>query len=404
MLDAMSSVAGWWSRARGLPVDIAIAAVLAASVGTWSLYVLAVARPGWWPVLGAAAVVAHVAVVLRRASPLLSFGAVSLACGAMAVTGGPLLLPSLAVFALAVYSYCGWGPRPAPAISASGGVVGAAVVTVHYALDVPLARAGLPPTFLLAFLLAVVLAAWSLGLFRRVQLAYIAALEERAARAETEREERARLAVLDERARMAREMHDVVAHSLAVIVSQAQGGLAVAGTDPGRAARALGTIAEAGRQALNDMRGLLGVLRSDPAPWDPQPTLRELPQLLDGVRRSGLTVRYIETGAAHELARAAELALYRLVQEALTNTIKHAGPHAHVEVRLDWTGDEVEVTVSDDGQVAAAPAGGTAGHGLVGMRERVAVVGGSITAAPGPSGGFVVRARLPSASRAEPAG
>jgi signal transduction histidine kinase len=402
MLDPMWSVAHWWPRARGLPVDIAIATVLAASAGGWSLYVLTVARPGWWPLLGGAAVIAHVAVALRRASPLFSFGAISLACGVMTVAGGPVLLPSLAVFALAVYSCCGWGPRLGPAVSAAGGLVGPAIVTIHSALDSQLATPGLPPTFLLGFLLVVLLAAWSLGLFRRVQLAYIAALEERAARAETEREERARLAVLDERTRMAREMHDVVAHSLTVIVSQAQGGLYVARTDPGRAAQALGTIAEAGRQALNDMRGLLGVLRSDPAPWDPQPTLRELPELLDGVRRSGLTVRYVEAGAAHELARAAELALYRLVQEALTNTIRHAGPRADVEVRLDWTEDAVEVTVSDNGQVAAVPFDGDAGHGLVGMRERVAVVGGSVTAAPGPSGGFVVRARLP--SRAEPVG
>jgi signal transduction histidine kinase len=206
--------------------------------------------------------------------------------------------------------------------------------------------------------------------------------------------------VLDERARIAREMHDVVAHSLSVIVSQAQGGAYVAGSQPERAARALETIAETGREALADMRGLLGVLRADPdaaapAPEDPQPGLADLPELVARVRAAGLPVELTETGTPRRLGAATGLAAYRLVQESLTNTLKHGGPAARAEVRLQWTDEELAVTVTDDGDGPAST--GAGGQGLVGMRERAAVVGGRAEAGPRPGGGFAVTARFPAA-------
>ncbi len=234
---------------------------------------------------------------------------------------------------------------------------------------------------LLGFLLAVVVASWSLGVFRTVRSVYLGALEERARLAEAEREERARRAARDERARIAREMHDVVAHSLSVIVSQAQGGAYVAGAQPERAAKALETIAETGREALADMRGLLGVLRADPdaaepAPADPQPGLADVPELVARVRAAGLLVALTEAGTPRRLGAAAGLAAYRLVQESLTNTLKHAGAAARAEVRLCWTEEELVVEVIDDGRGGRrcpprrrAGAGRDAGAGRGGRRH-----------------------------------
>jgi signal transduction histidine kinase len=257
------------------------------------------------------------------------------------------------------------------------------------------------PFLVCGLLVAVVVAAWSLGMFRRTQLAYVAVLRERARHAVAEREESARRAVLDERARIAREMHDVIAHSLSVIISQAKGGQYAAQGDPVRATAILSTIEETGRHALGDMRGLLGVLHAggsgDGPPRQPQPTLGDLPELLERVRVAGLPVCHRERGTVHRLSPVAELAVFRVVQEALTNTIKHAGPGASAEVEFVWAPDALTVTVRDDGPDRRPPAG--SGHGLTGMRERLAAIGGSVTAGPGAREGFQVTARLPADGR-----
>jgi signal transduction histidine kinase len=260
--------------------------------------------------------------------------------------------------------------------------VGAAVVTVRFAFDdsVRAADLGPNPWLLFSLLLALVAAAWSMGLFRRTQLAYGRLLEERARQA-------ADKAVLDERARIAREIHDVVAHSLSVMVNQAKGGQYASD----QAAEALVVIEDTGRQALNDMRSLLGVLRTDPADHAPQPTLRELPDLLDRVRSTGLAVHQVEHGTARQLGPAVGLTAYRVIQEALTNAVKHAGPATAV-VTLDWEPEALRVTVTDDGTGPGTKHG--AGHGLVGMRERVAAIGGTVCAGPS-AGGFRVTARIP---------
>ncbi|RGC65378.1 Sensor histidine kinase DesK [Micromonospora sp. MW-13] len=390
-----------WTGTRGR-TDILLATVIGAPVAALSVFMAFVSAPGTraW-LVAVSLIVAHAALAARRVSPAASFGVVCAAFAMQtAVTGMFLVLPSTLVFPVALYSVCAFGSRRVVALALGAGVVGAVLVTVRFVHDGSVTAAGLrPDPFLVSgLLLAVVVAAWSLGLRRRTQLAYLAVLRERARHVAAEREERARRAVREERARITREMHDVIAHSLSVIISQAKGGRYAARSDPDRASNVLSTIEETGRHALADMRGLLGVLRSgetnDDGPGqEPQPALRDLPELLDRVRAAGLPVHHREHGTTRRLSPVAELAVFRVVQEALTNIIKHAGPTARAEVEFAWAPDGLTVTVRDRGPERRPVQ--ESGHGLTGMRERIAAVGGSISAEPALGGGFLVTARLP---------
>lgn len=216
-------------------------------------------------------------------------------------------------------------------------------------------------------------------------------LEERAAHETREREMLARQTVADEQRRIARELHDVVAHSLSVMVVQAGAARRVVGTRPDQAAEALGHIESTGRDALNEMRRLLGVLRGEGSTtMDPQPSLDQLDQL--ATADPSLPVRVAISGTPRRLPPSVDMQAFRIVQEALTNVRKHAGP-ARASVDIDYSTDHVQVTVADDGRGASVPDG--AGHGLVGMRERVSLVGGTLQAGPRPGGGWLVRATLP---------
>jgi signal transduction histidine kinase len=217
----------------------------------------------------------------------------------------------------------------------------------------------------------------------------------RLAAAEREQAQRTRLAVGDERARIARELHDVVAHSVGIIVIQAEGARRVFDRDPERAREALDSIEQTARTALADMRSSLGVLRDQGgSPMrEPQPGLAELDGLLERAREGGLEVELAVEGQPRALPRGVDLSAYRIVQEALTNTIKHAGP-VHSRITLRYGERDLEVEVSDDGPGASVN-GALSGHGLVGMRERAASHGGHVEAGSGPEGGFVVRASLP---------
>ncbi|GAA2787855.1 sensor histidine kinase [Saccharopolyspora taberi] len=387
-------------------MDSVTALVLAALLGSWSVWLLfdragepvvggaPATRPPFTLLAVASVVLVHGALAWRRVRPLASFAIAAAATGVLLLTSIWWLLPSVPVYLLSLYTFSAYGRRHAPVWGLTASAVGAVVVAV---CGFPLA--GLPAgewlVHVVLRLLPFVVAAWSLGMFRRVRVAYVAALEERAVRAEAEREERARRAVFDERARIAREMHDIVAHALSVVISQANGGRYAARAEPEAAVEALATIARTGRQALGDMRGLLRVLRTGDGEDDqfPQPALADLPALFDRVRAAGVRVVFEEHDAPQNgcLSASAELAAFRVVQEALTNTLKHAGDAAGAQVRFDWTSESVSITVRDDG------AGGTAspGHGLIGMRERLAVVGGTLDAGPAPDGGFLVVARLP---------
>jgi signal transduction histidine kinase len=396
-----------WARAHPRRADLLLAVALGVPLLALSATALLDEQlPVGWTVLQlAAAGCLHVALAARRTAPAAAFGVVSGALAVSELTPGlstqqPFLASAVA-FPVALYSYCAYGGPRAPRLGAAVGVAGAVLIGARWWVETPAGTRGEADTLLsglllVGFLLAVVAAALSFGLFRTVRSVYLATLEERARLAETEREERARRAVRAERDRIAREMHDVVAHSLSVIVSQAQGGAYLAKDQP--AGRVLDTIADTGREALADMRGLLGVLRSDADtgtdPGEPpQPGLADLPELVARVRASGLPVELTEEGTPERTGAAAELAVYRLVQESLTNVLKHAGPDATARVRLAWAEEELEVSVTDDGYGLTPGAGG--GQGLVGMRERVAVLGGSTSAGPAPDGGFAVRARLP---------
>lgn len=204
------------------------------------------------------------------------------------------------------------------------------------------------------------------------------------------------LAASQERARIAREMHDVVAHTLSVVVAQADGGRFAGRADAAAALRSLETIADVSRSALTEMRALLGVLRDTDGEvaMGPQPSLSDIPALVASTREGGLDASFVTTGTPRPLPIGAGLAAYRIVQEAITNVLKHAGPSPHAFVQLQWESDALAIVVSDDGRGAAARRDG-AGSGIAGMAERATVFGGTLSAGPRAGGGFVVRARLP---------
>jgi signal transduction histidine kinase len=234
-------------------------------------------------------------------------------------------------------------------------------------------------------------AAWLIGDSVRSRRAYTQALEERAARLEHERETEAARAVAQEQARIARELHDVIAHSISVIVVQAAAARDVFTSRPDRAAEALASIEATGRRSLAELRRLLGAVRGDTA-FAPQPGLDRLDELAEQVRAAGVEVAITVEGRQRALPAALDLSAYRVVQEALTNTLKHANA-SRADVALRYSPDELDVEIRDDG--AGAGDGDGAGSGLIGMRERVGIFGGSMTAGPSPGGGFEVCARFP---------
>ncbi|MET9958917.1 sensor histidine kinase [Streptomyces sp. NPDC006326] len=246
--------------------------------------------------------------------------------------------------------------------------------------------------------------AWVLGDSLRTRRAYYAQLVERNQRLEKEREAQAKVAVAAERARIARELHDVVAHNVSVMVVQADGAAYVMDVAPDQAKEALQTISGTGRQALAEMRRLLGVLRTgepqESEDYVPQPDVEQIEVLVEQVRAAGLAVDFEVEGAPRRLPSGVELTAYRIVQEALTNTRKHGGPDAKASVRLVYFDDGLGLLVEDDGRGAAHELyedGGAdgAGHGLIGMRERIGMVGGTLDAGPRPGGGFRISALLP---------
>jgi signal transduction histidine kinase len=257
-------------------------------------------------------------------------------------------------------------------------------------------------TFLL--FMGVIAVAWVLGHFVGDRQVYAAQLEERTAELERAREELARRAVAEERLRLARELHDVVAHAMSVIAVQSGVGAHVAASRPEEVGKALAAIEATSRGALTELRRLLGVLRQDSEPQaslTPVPGLANLDRLLAEVGRAGLAVRLRVEGTPLQLPAGVDLSAYRIVQEALTNVVKHAGP-AHAQVVVGYRDQDVTVEVIDDGRGAVTSVSdgrvGT-GHGLIGMRERVQVFGGDLQTGPRPGGGFRVAARLPLADQ-----
>ncbi len=336
-----------------------------------------------------------VPVVVRRAHPTGAF-MTAVAVGAGQVLSNVRLAPADLAIIVLLYTLAAYTTRRISVAGLAVCLLGSAAAMIRWAA---------PGLSQLSWLLVgsimfagPALIAWVLGDSMRYRRAYYANLEERAARLERDRDVQAQVAAAAERARIARELHDVVAHNVSVMVVQADGAAYALGSDPGRAREALAAISATGRQALTEMRVLLGVLRRNDgdvqAALTPLPGLGQLDELIEQTRAAGLAVSCTVEGPPQPLPGGAALAAYRIVQESLTNTRKHAGPGACAAVLLRYCGDALELAITDDGLGAAAASDG-AGHGLTGMTERAAMYGGSVQAGPRPDGGFQVRARLP---------
>lgn len=336
------------------------------------------------------ALLASVPIIWRRRAPLTVLALTGTGAGLYEIFGFPTSVAPIGLL-VALYTV---GAHSARRPSRIGALISGA------ALGVVLLMARWEVTFgNFASNFIIFGTAWVVGDNLQTRRAFVASLQERAERAERARVAEAERAVVEERTRIARELHDVVAHSMSVMVVQAGAARRVLEADPAQAAESLQAIEDTGRDALTEMRRLLGVLREDAssASLTPQPSLHDLPTLIAHVGESGLAVTLATEGAPRDLPAVVGLSAYRIVQEALTNALKHAGPTAAAVVTVRYRDDEVEIEVVDDGRGAAtsAEANGASGHGLLGMRERVGIFGGELTAGPRAGGGFGVRARLP---------
>ena len=380
------------ARERPFAVDVALAGAVFASTVLFPVLSLGTAS--------AATLVVGTALTAplawRRLAPVPA-AAVVVAAGLLELVVAEDFLPANVSALLMIYALAAYAPRWAAQAGLATGLLGAALAAVRF-FGYDLATSVVPTA---AAIGVSVVAAWSLGNLRRARLQQLLSLEERARLLEVEREQEMRLAASTERARIARELHDVVAHSLSVVIAQADGGRYAGATDPAAAVGALEAIGATGRQALTDMRSLLGVLREGAGEeYAPQPDVAAIPALVDDVRSSGLDVDLIVEGEPHPLPAGPQLAAYRIVQESLTNVLKHAGPASRAWVRLQWRPDALELSVLDDGRGAAAMATADGnGQGVRGMRERASLHGGRLEAGPRPGGGFGVHAALPYGAR-----
>jgi signal transduction histidine kinase len=331
------------------------------------------------------------ALAWRRRAPfavvLLGFAATLLAAAAGVSQHKPFS-PILAIF-VALYSLALYAP---PRRALLGLLYAAGCVYLQIALAMHHGESYGGTDF--GFIAVLLLAPWLVGKAMRGRVAHMGVLQLRAEKAEREREQRAREAAREERARIARELHDVIAHSVSVMVVQAGAAEEVLRQAPERALEPILAVQDTGRAALAEMARLLGMLRRDGEELGlaPQPGLDDLETLAEQTTQAGLPVELRVQGVPRPLPLGVDLSAYRIIQEALTNTRKHAGD-TRATVRIRYGADELELEVSDDGRGGENGVGG--GHGLVGMRERVALFGGQLEAGPRPEGGFRIQARIP---------
>jgi signal transduction histidine kinase len=342
--------------------------------------------PLWFDVL---AVIAFTTPLLaRRRFPMGAPLATGVAVGASTFVDDRLVPDDFVAFLVGIALCVLFGMRPArsQAVAGLAFTIGIAAIVTHNDPNGGIADFSWnAPVFTIA---------WIIGLALGRKFREVDEAKERAERAEREREERARLAVSDERARIARELHDVVGHSVSVMTVQASAVRRLLSPDQEKQREALLVVEQTGREALAEMRRMVGVLRRpEEAPaLAPQPSLEQLERLVEHARGAGLSVELRIEGEPVQLPTGVDLTAYRLVQEGLTNALKHArAERAEVVVRYD--DGHVELRVSDDGRGGGG--GDSGGHGLVGMRERVSVYGGELEAGPRPEGGYELRARLP---------
>ena len=365
---------------------LAAVATVLAQLDVWAFGVVA----GPPAVMSALMLAATVPLAWRRRAPLAVLVVSMLAVSAQAVLTGDAAegIGGFAPFLVPLYAVGAYASLRRAVI---GALVATAAGVVHGIFDTTAVTAA--DQWSNAFFWLLSAAAWLAGVSVRYHRDAVR-LAVRAERAERATKEQAIAAVAAERARIARELHDVVAHTLSVMIVQADAGELFVETDPGRARAALAAIGATGRRALKDMRRLLAILRAgDDGPvLVPQPGIDDLPALVDAVRSTGLDVVLQRDGLPRPLPDGVDLCVYRVVQEALTNVLKHAHAH-HVQIRLRIGPHELEVCVHDDG--TGAHAGPSGGHGLIGLQERVRLYEGRLTDGPHPDGGYRVAARLP---------
>jgi len=424
---------GRWFEAHRFGVDLTTTVLLAAFMLTSATDLYSSE-----PALGRTESIAWTFAMLaplpwRRTRPVPSAVAIFAVALAHILAGFPMIMPGDLLILVALFSVTVYGPTWAHVTAICSTAVGSLVV-LPVAVGV---RSGGGASAVLEmvpvgiFCLVTGLAVWAFALVRRSRRVTMDALRDRAHRLEIERDQQARISAAAERARIAREMHDIVAHSLSIVVAQADGGRYAAASDPQAAVRALGTISETGRTALTDMRRLLGVLRSQdddeadvpgsPVPSAagaarrpgtgatavvpsreeprssrpaPQPGVEEIEDLVAQARDGGQRVSLVRVGEPRTLPAGMGLTLYRVCQESLTNVRKHAGPDPAVTVAVRWTPSTVELEVLDDGRGAAASTDDP-GFGLRGMRERANLYGGTLETGPRAGGGFRVHLELP---------
>ncbi len=349
-------------------------------------------RAAWtgWPLLA----LIFVPLAWRRVAPSLTISCTGLSTAAWFLigttdpTGASAVVPTAVM--VAMYSVAAYGSR-------SDGVISMLITQFFVAVSFlsAMSRDDSVSGYNLVVNVLLFLGIWALGDRTRVRRDLVEQLTARAQQAEQSRELASNLAVADERTRIARELHDVIAHTVSVVVVQAGAGRRVAAKDPGGAEAALASIESIGREALSDLRRMVGVLR-DEAPGEdltPQPTLADVPDLVDRLAAAGLPVRSRLEGRPRALPPGIEVTAYRIVQEALTNVLRHAGAVRAVEVTISHSEDAVSVTVTDDGRGPRADGG--PGSGQVGMRERVGLYNGNLEVGGRAGGGYRVRATLP---------
>jgi signal transduction histidine kinase len=393
-----------WLRRHPVAVD----SVLALAVASLGLSVLGIGAPHGLPrVVWLALIVAMCwPITIRRKHPVGTFVAV-IAAGGLEVLILPRPVGSDLAVLVVLYTLAAYRPRQVALPGLLVCLIGSAIAIAKWAPE-----HAIRDLWTLGEVLAVfwgpTAVAWLLGDMTRWRRRYYRELEERAARLERERDAQAQIAAAAERARIARELHDVVAHNVSVMVVQADGASYALDSSPDQAREALAAISATGRQALAEMRSLLGVLRSAStgpagtpgagavsaaAELEPQPGIEQLSGLLEQARATGLPVSFTVEGVPRQLPQGTALTAYRVVQESLTNARKHGGPAVTAMVTLRFGEDEVAILVSDDGMTAKKADG--LGHGLIGMRERVELFGGTVAAGPKPGGGFQVMVTLP---------
>ncbi|MET8759536.1 histidine kinase [Lentzea sp. NPDC004782] len=385
-----------WLRSRPLVFDLALVAFF-----VWSGLPGAVVdrSPRWWQALVVAGLVGPLLIRRQRPGTAAVVVLVTIALEFLTSPWGTFRPTTNLALAPILYSVAVYGRR----WQVWAALVGSALAVSWWAVLTHEAGDGFSRQFVASVgsVALLLLACWLLGEFVSARRAYLLAVEDRALRAEREQEALARAAVAEERTGIAREMHDVVAHAVSMMVMQAEGArmsLASGGGD--RVEQALRDISRGGRDAMGELRRMLHLLRQEPTGTAPQPTGADLRGVVDHVRAAGLDVELEERGGTGDLSAGLVVQVVRIAQEALTNILKHAAPPATAHVVVDWGSGAREVRLSVRNTAASASRGPLAdlpsgGHGLPGMRERVAMYGGTLRAEHTPGGGFVVEAVLP---------